>query len=93
MAEKQWADGRLVVELRARPELTAELGGKVVGHTVPPYEGSYTVIPAPDEQLLPTAQKYMSDDVTVRAIPYYVVSNDQGGQTTIIGRSLNDYGN
>ena len=36
-------------------------------------------------QTLPTASKTMYTDVTVKAIPYYDVSNPSGGTTIYIG--------
>lgn len=49
------------------------------------YEGGYTVIPAVAAKSLSTKDKLMQDDVTVTAIPYYEVSNPQGGSTIVIG--------
>lgn len=45
---------------------------------IPPYQGDYEVTPRTDEQSLPTKSKYMLDDVTVKAIPYYETHNDYG---------------
>lgn len=49
------------------------------------YIGKYDVIPKIESQVLETRDKLMSDDVTVKAIPFYEVSNPQGGTTFIIG--------
>ena len=49
------------------------------------YKGDYTVTPDADGRTLPTASKTMSTDVTVKAIPYYDVSNPSGGTTIYIG--------
>ena len=49
------------------------------------YKGDYTVTPDADGRTLPTASKTMSTDVTVKAIPYYDVSNTSGGTTIYIG--------
>lgn len=49
------------------------------------YEGTYIVIPQSKEQVLPTSNKYLIDDVTIKEIPYYEVSNDAGGKTITIG--------
>ena len=49
------------------------------------YEGSFDVIPAVSQQVLATADKFMTSDVTVQAIPYYDVSNTKGGSTVYIG--------
>lgn len=43
------------------------------------YTGDYEVIPqASNEIILPTEGLVMSDDVTVRKIPYYETSNESG---------------
>ena len=52
---------------------------------VEPYEGNYTVKPAVTAQTLNTTQKYLSKDITVKAIPYAEVSNASGGTTITIG--------
>lgn len=51
-----------------------------------PYKGAYEVTPRVDEQVLPTAQKLMADDLTVNAIPIYETSNNSGGTTVYIAR-------
>lgn len=62
----------------ARPSLKGRIRiGK--GASAPPYEGEYTITPAPFEsQTLETNNKLMHDDVTVLAIPYYETSNVSG---------------
>lgn len=49
------------------------------------YTGSYDITPKINAQTLNTANKYMTEDVSVRAIPFYSVDNVQKGQTIIIG--------
>ncbi|MBQ6679563.1 MAG: hypothetical protein IJM76_06020 [Lachnospiraceae bacterium] len=61
-----------------------QVAGGGGGPAIPDYEGEYTVTPKMVEQVLETADKRMLDDVTVRAIPYYEVGNDQGGTTVYI---------
>lgn len=48
------------------------------------YAGSYEVTPKVESQTLPTEKKLMKQDVIVKEIPYYAVSNNFG-QTIIIG--------
>ena len=48
------------------------------------YHGAYEVIPDTEVHILPTANKTMEGDVTVREIPYYETSNVQG-TTVYIG--------
>lgn len=50
------------------------------------YAGVYEVTPKPDStQVLKTTNKILKEDVRVLKIPFYEVSNQQGGQTVIIG--------
>lgn len=51
------------------------------------YDGSYVVIPSNREQMLETANKLMSKDVTVKEIPYYETSNESG-TTVYIGGNV-----
>lgn len=53
---------------------------------LPYYVGDYTVIPRLNEAVtLETAQKSMSANVVVEAIPLYETENTKGGKTVIIG--------
>ena len=45
---------------------------------------AYTVTPQIDEQVLPTKNKSMAEDLTIEAIPYSEVPNPSGGQTVCI---------
>lgn len=49
------------------------------------YEGDYEVTPKVDEQTLPTADKLLLEDVKIKKIPYFEVSNNSGGITASIG--------
>lgn len=49
------------------------------------YTGSYDVTPRTDAQTLETKEKLMVDDVHIKAIPFYEVSNLAGGDTAYIG--------
>ena len=51
----------------------------------PPYEGVYDVTPKLVEQMLPTKNTLLSDDVKIEKIPITTVSNSSGGNTVIIG--------
>lgn len=55
---------------------------------VPVYDGPYEAIPKVEAQTLHTAKKLMTDDVTVHGVPFYEVSNDQGGNTVYIAKEL-----
>lgn len=49
------------------------------------YASEYEVTPKVTAQQLKTANKLMADDLTVKAIPYFEVSNSAGGTTVTIG--------
>ena len=55
---------------------------------IPVYDGPYEAIPKVEAQTLTTAKKLMTDDVTVHGVPFYEVSNDQGGNTVYIAKEL-----
>lgn len=65
---------------------SVEIKSGILVEGFPAYSGEYDVTPLPrDDIVLPTANRSMSDDVTVRRIPYYETSNPSGGYTAIIG--------
>ena len=71
----------------ASPAMAVELGRPVyMGGE--PYEGPYDVTPKVTAQTLPTAKKLMQEDVSVRAIPYFDVSNPAGGNTIYIAKEV-----
>lgn len=49
------------------------------------YEGDYNVVPRVYQQILPTKEKLMLDDVTVEVIPLTTVLNLSNGYTATIG--------
>ena len=53
-----------------------------------PYEGDYEVTPTVDGLRLETKQKYMTDDVTILAIPFFEVGNTSGGNTVFIADGI-----
>lgn len=58
-------------------------GTTVVG--APEYSGPYDITPLFSAQVLPTAKRLMQQDLTIKKIPQYEVSNDSNGYTLIIG--------
>lgn len=52
------------------------------------YEGDYEVTPKVEGQELKTKHKYMIQDVTVHAIPFFEVSNTSGGNTVYIANEI-----
>ena len=79
------------INIGFKPVNSIKIGFNVGGTSDrPPYEGEYEVTPKTyNEQVLPTKNKRMIDNLTVKKIPQYEVSNNSG-YTLIIGEeSLN----
>lgn len=54
-----------------------------IDHDYDPYPGPYEVIPKRRDQVLATKDKNMTDDVTVKEVPWTEVSNPTGTTYTI----------
>lgn len=76
------------------PTVTDEDNGKVLlvkngewtSDNLPTYDEETVVTPLADsEQTLLTSGKYNKSNITVEKIPYYEVSNNEGGTTVNIG--------
>lgn len=53
------------------------------------YDGTYNVRSQTDEAYqLPTADRYLTDNITVEKIPYYETSNLADGLTVYIGKEI-----
>lgn len=52
------------------------------------YKGDYTVTPKVTEQILPTANALLKEDIFVKSIPFFDVSNLAGGSTVYIGNEV-----
>ena len=52
------------------------------------YVGDYVVTPKVDEQMLETKDKVLTDDVVIKSIPFFKVSNTNGGSTVYIGNEV-----
>ena len=82
----------MIVKVSVIPQETITVHVDTVTRTasndVPVYDGPYEAIPKVEAQTLPTAKKMMTDDVTVHGVPFYEVSNDQGGNTVYIAKEL-----
>lgn len=76
---------------------TDEIIGRVSGGTIQgriatvfvasgeSYSGEYTVSPAFSQQVLPTKDKLLNNNITVNAISVYKTTNASGGNTIVIG--------
>lgn len=77
-------------EIKAKTSLVgdAEVGRVVIKREdLEEYKGDYIVTPTGNRQILETANKKLTDDVTVNAIPYETASNAAGGITVTIAGS------
>lgn len=54
----------------------------------PLYEGEYEVTPKVTEQVIPTKDKLLKEDMIVNSIPFFNVSNTSGGKTVYIGNEV-----
>lgn len=52
------------------------------------YEGDYVVTPRVTEQTMETKDKVLTDNVVIKSIPFYNVSNASGGNTVYIGDKI-----
>lgn len=84
-------DTSLIQKVDGECSLTVNVDG-VSGVIVPiepharaVYEGDYIVTPMVTAQTLPTQDKVMNNNLTVKEIPTYEVSNESGGNTFYIG--------
>ena len=70
----------LISTLSKNEELTATLSAEIENR----YEGSYTFTPSKEDQTIDTDYRLLTQDLTIKGIPYYEVSNEHG-ITIIIG--------
>ena len=66
----------------------ADLQKVTIRDNATPYTGAYDITPRIDEQTLPTAQKLMTEDMRIKAIPYFETSNNSDGETVYIGSEV-----
>ena len=72
---------------------SASFIGAISVPVYPVYDGECNVVPKPNEaQTLETKNKIVKQDITVKEIPYYEVSNTLG-KTVYIGKEIEIYGN
>lgn len=52
------------------------------------YTGAYDITPTVAAQTMATAHKMMTKDVTIKAIPFFDVTNAGGGKTVYIAKEI-----
>lgn len=77
-----------IVPLGSEVEINLDDTNKIPQNTYESYTGDYEVIPQKESQVLKTKDKLMSDDVTIKEIPFFEVSNLAGGTTCYIGKEV-----
>ena len=76
-------------DLSSIESLDGEFGTYQKVYEADVYEGEYEVTPMiATEQILETAQKMLSQNVTVKKIPIFITMNPQGGETVYIGGDI-----
>lgn len=77
-------EGKIQVLLKPAEELKAAIS--LGGAPADTYKGIYEVIPtAHQDVVLNVRQKIMAENVTVKSIPIYKMTNTSGGTTVSIG--------
>lgn len=79
------AEARAVRVTADTPATAVSVTGPVVAAHGEEYTGPTTVTPSGSVQTLPTAHKYLAQDITVREIQRWDVGNTAGGKTVFIG--------
>ena len=79
------AAARAVQVAAGTPAAAVAVTGPVVAAHGEEYTGPTTVTPSGSAQTLPTAHKYLAQDITVREIQRWDVGNSSGGTTVFIG--------
>lgn len=79
------AEARAVQVAAGTPATAVSVTGPVVAAHGEEYTGPTTVTPSGSVQTLPTAHKYLAQDITVREIQRWDVGNPSGGTTVYIG--------
>ena len=79
------AEARAVRVTAGTPAAAVAVIGPVVAAHGEEYTGPTTVTPSGSVQTLPTAHKYLAQDITVREIQRWDVGNPSGGTTVYIG--------
>ena len=77
----------------ATPSITGNITyGIGESEHVPEYEDAYTITPlAFQDIVLPTKDKQLKDNITIKEIPYYETSNTSGGSTVYIAGQIEFY--
>lgn len=77
----------LQVEFDAEQTFDVSFGElqEVSTERIPSYSGPYTLKSSLDPQTMETSGLMMKDNVQIEGLPIYVVSNNSGGDTVIIG--------
>lgn len=76
------------VDVAPLQEIGIEQGAIIDVAPAPPYEGDYEVTPKVEAQTMPTKNKLLIDDMTIKGIEIHRVKNSSGGTTVYIARGV-----
>ena len=65
--------------------LSGTVGAKTISIGGKPYDGEYAFMPTFLDQIVPTKNAVLSEDIVLKRISVNKTSNDSGGNTIIIG--------
>lgn len=74
------------VDVAPLQEIGIEQGAIIDVAPAPNYEGDYTVTPKLEAQVMPTKDKVLNEDMTIKGIEVHRVKNSSGGTTVYIAR-------
>jgi hypothetical protein len=76
------------IDIEVTPLQEVGVNQDVIIHVdpAPPYEGAYVVTPKLEAQTMPTKNKVLNEDMTVKGIEIHRVKNSSGGTTVYIAR-------
>lgn len=81
--------GKPVIDVKISTTPSIDVNITPNGISVEKYKGEYEFTPTVDGGTLETANKFLEDDVHIKAIPFYEVSNQFDGETIYIAKELN----
>lgn len=83
--------GKLRTEysLSAQLHVSANLRGELTKNTnYTNYNGDYEITPKVEAQIMPTKNKLMINDVEIKGVPIFSISNNAGGNTVYIAKEV-----
>lgn len=81
--------GKISGNIKTKDVITGNISHQTKEEKVIEYEGDYNILPSASQEIvLPTKHKKMKENVIIKEIPYYEVSNLSGGNTVYIAGQI-----